>query len=150
MDHFYYLKTMHLSTYYTLIESMAFFRNDSPGYLNLKYRLLESGGQWTRTIGSSKAIIRDASGKPKVAMTVMTPMEIETSISPYEQYLSLTSRELEVVELLYAGLSKKEIADKLFISSGTVITHVKNIYRKLGVNKISELSRLVEQFRIGE
>ena len=74
----------------------------------------------------------------------------EVSISRYEQYLSLTPRELEVVELLYAGLSKKEIAGKLFISSGTVITHVKNIYRKLGVNKISELSRLVEQFRVGE
>lgn len=149
MDHFYYLKTMHLSTYYTLIESMAFFRNDPPGYLNLKYKLLESAGQWTKTIGTSKAIIRNRQGKPKVAMTVMMPMETEASISPYEQYLSLTNRELQIVELLYAGLSKKEIAEKLFISSGTVITHVKNIYRKLGVNKISELSRLVEQFRVG-
>src|SRR5690606_19009080 len=32
IDHFYYLKTMHLSTYYTLIESMAFFRGDQPGF----------------------------------------------------------------------------------------------------------------------
>ncbi|MEC3880082.1 helix-turn-helix transcriptional regulator [Parapedobacter sp. 10938] len=149
MDHFYYLKTMHLSTYYTLIESMAFFRNDPPGYLNLKYKLLASTGQWKKTIGTSKAIIRNGRGSSKVAMTVMKPMEIEVSISPYEQYLSLTSRELEIVGLLYDGLSKKEIAGKLFISPDTVITHVKNIYRKLGVNKISELSRLVEQFRVG-
>ena len=148
MDHYYYLKTMHLSTYYTLIESMAFFRNDHPGYLNLKYKLLESAGQWKKTIGSSKAIIRDGRGNPKVAMTVMMPMESEVSASQYEQYLSLTARELDVVELLYTGLSKKEIAGKLFISSDTVITHVKNIYRKLGVNKISELSRLIEQFRV--
>ncbi len=150
LDHFYYLKTLHHSTYYTLIESMAFFRNDRPGYLNLKYKLLESAGQWTKTIGTSKVIIRNERGSPKVAMTVMTAMEIEVSISQHEQYLSLTAREREVVELLYAGLSKKEIAGKLFISSDTVITHVKNIYRKLGVNKISELSRLVEQFHVGE
>lgn len=150
MDHFYYLKTMHLSTYYTLIESMSFFRNDRPGYLNLKYKLLESGGQWRKTIGTSKAIIRDARGNPKVAMTVMIPGESDLPASQYEQYLSLTAREVEIVELLYAGLSKKEIAGKLFISLGTVITHVKNIYRKLGINKISELTRLVEQFNVGQ
>lgn len=149
MDHFYYLKTVHHSTYYTLIESMFFFRNDHPGYLNLKYKLLEAAGQWKRTAGTSKVIIRNGRGKPKVAMTVMMPMEVEESVSRYEHYLSLTARELEIVELLYAGLSKKEIAGKLFISLGTVSTHVKNIYRKLGVNKISELLRLVEQFRIG-
>src|SRR5690606_20970587 len=141
--------TMHLSTYYTLIESMSFFRNDRPGYLNLKYKLLEAGGQWRKTIGTSKAIIRDARGNPKVAMTVMIPGESDLPASQYEQYLSLTAREVEIVELLYAGLSKKEIAGKLFISLGTVSTHVKNIYRKLGVNKISELLRMVEQFRIG-
>ncbi|WP_262247433.1 response regulator transcription factor [Parapedobacter soli] len=150
MDHFYYLKTMHLSTYYTLIESMVFFRNNNPGYLNLKYKLLESAGQWRKTIGTSKAIIHNGRGNPKVAMTVMVPLEIDESVSKYEQYLSLTTRELEIVELLYAGLSKKEIAAKLFISLGTVLTHVKNIYRKLGINKISELSRVVEQFSIGE
>lgn len=145
MDHFYYLKTMHLSTYYTLIESVAFFRNDAPDYLNLKYKLLESAGRWAKTIGSTKTIIRKGQ-KPKVAMTVMVERETDASVSPYEQYLSLTARELEIVELLYTGLSKKEIAGQLFISLGTVSTHVKNIYRKLGVNKISELSRLVEQF----
>lgn len=148
MDHFYYLKTMHISTYYTLIESMSFFRNDRPGYLNLRYKLLASSGQWRKTIGTSKAIIRDARGNPKVAMTVMVPSKSDVSPSQYEQYLSLTAREVEIVELLYAGLSKKEIAGKLFISLGTVITHVKNIYRKLGINKISELSRLVEQFNV--
>ena len=85
MDHFYYLKTMYLSTYYTLIELMSFFRNDSPGYLNLRYRLLESGGQWRKTIGATKTIIRDARGNPKVAMTVMIPRESDVSASQYEQ-----------------------------------------------------------------
>jgi len=146
IDHFYYLKTMHLSTYYTLIESMAFFRNDRSGYLNLKYKLLNAQRTWKHTIGASKAIIRDRSQKPKIAMTVMDIARQETDPSQYEQYLLLTAREREIVDLLCSGLSKKEIAHKLFISHGTVATHVKNIYRKLGVNKFAELSMLVDQF----
>src|SRR5690606_7018325 len=59
LDHFYYLKTMHISTYYTLIESMAFFRNDQPGYLNLTYKLLNASKSWETTIGASRALIRD-------------------------------------------------------------------------------------------
>src|SRR5690606_41643904 len=42
MDHFYYLKTMHLSTYYKLIESVAFFRSKQPESLLLEYKLLDA------------------------------------------------------------------------------------------------------------
>lgn len=46
----------------------------------------------------------------------------------------LTQRELDVLELLMAGKSNKEIASALFISEGTVKTHVNNILGKLGAN----------------
>ena len=46
----------------------------------------------------------------------------------------LSERELEVLQLVAAGLSNREIADKLFISVGTVKTHTHNIYGKLGVS----------------
>jgi len=46
----------------------------------------------------------------------------------------LTPRELEVLELLAAGLSNREVADKLVISSQTVKKHTGNIYAKLGVH----------------
>lgn len=46
----------------------------------------------------------------------------------------LTSRELEVLELLAEGLSNQEVADRLFVSVGTVKRHTHNIYGKLDVN----------------
>lgn len=47
---------------------------------------------------------------------------------------SLSKREVEILELLTAGNSSQAISEKLFISTYTVQTHVKNIYQKLHVN----------------
>jgi LuxR family maltose regulon positive regulatory protein len=44
---------------------------------------------------------------------------------------SLSERELEVLQLIEAGKSNRRIAQELFVSLGTVKTHIKNIYRKL-------------------
>jgi LuxR family transcriptional regulator, maltose regulon positive regulatory protein len=46
----------------------------------------------------------------------------------------LTEREIEVLTLIAQGLSNPEIAEKLVLSVGTVKTHVKHIYGKLGVD----------------
>jgi two-component system, NarL family, response regulator LiaR len=43
----------------------------------------------------------------------------------------LTTRELEVLELIVSGCSNAQIADKLYITVGTVKTHVRNILGKL-------------------
>lgn len=50
----------------------------------------------------------------------------------------LSPRERSVLEFIAAGLSTKEIAHRLSISDGTVKTHRKNIYRKLGVSSRSK------------
>ncbi len=50
----------------------------------------------------------------------------------------LTSRETEILSQLCQGKSYKMIAAVLFISTGTVHSHIKNIYRKLEVNSKSE------------
>lgn len=46
----------------------------------------------------------------------------------------LSERELEVLRLVAAGLSNREIARKLFISPGTAKTHIHNLCGKLGVS----------------
>ncbi len=50
----------------------------------------------------------------------------------------LTRRETEILSHLCQGKSYKMIADALFISQGTVHSHIKNIYSKLKVNSKSE------------
>ena len=51
---------------------------------------------------------------------------------------SLTTRELEVLELVSKGLKDKEIADQLFVSLSTIKTHTRNIYKKLKVRNRTE------------
>jgi DNA-binding NarL/FixJ family response regulator len=56
-----------------------------------------------------------------------------------EEQGQLTNSELEIVRLISEGLTTKEIAARKYISYHTVITHRKNIFRKLGVSSVSEL-----------
>ena len=49
----------------------------------------------------------------------------------------LSERELAVARLLRGDLTQREIADELYIAPSTVKTHIKSIYRKLGVSKRS-------------
>ncbi|GAB4332609.1 MAG: hypothetical protein Kow00127_24370 [Bacteroidales bacterium] len=52
----------------------------------------------------------------------------------------LSAREQDVLKLLVLGHSAKEIADQLFISVHTVVTHRKNISEKLGIRSLSGLT----------
>lgn len=52
----------------------------------------------------------------------------------------LSDRETDVLKLLVEGNANKEIADKLNISTHTVITHRKNISQKTGIKSVSGLT----------
>jgi DNA-binding NarL/FixJ family response regulator len=45
-----------------------------------------------------------------------------------------------VVELVMEGLTNPQIAERLFVSAQTVKTHMKNVFRKLGVSSRAELA----------
>lgn len=57
--------------------------------------------------------------------------------------MNLTKRETEIADLMSWGCSVSEAADRLEISTSTVSNTLRNIYRKLGFNKVSELCAYV-------
>ncbi|MES2456830.1 MAG: helix-turn-helix transcriptional regulator [Bacteroidota bacterium] len=74
----------------------------------------------------------------------------ETPQEPTDQFLenchkhALTARETEVVLLLSRGMTYKEIAEMLHISTSTVDSHAQNSYKKAGVNnKIALLHKFL-------
>ncbi len=58
---------------------------------------------------------------------------------------SLTERELQIAKLVVDRRTNPEIASELFLSVKTVETHLRNIFRKLGVASRVELARTVER-----
>ena len=61
---------------------------------------------------------------------------------------SLSKREIEVISLVKIGCSSEEIAQKLFLSFETVRSHRKNIYLKLGINKLSDLIQFANEHNL--
>ena len=58
----------------------------------------------------------------------------------------LTSREAEILEYLVRGRSLPYVANELFVTTGTIKTHVRHIYAKTNVNSRQELLDAVEHF----
>jgi predicted ATPase/DNA-binding CsgD family transcriptional regulator len=61
---------------------------------------------------------------------------------PVTGWASLTPTELDVVRLVVDGLSNPEVGSRLFMSRGTVKTHLSRVYAKLGVANRTELATL--------
>ena len=57
-----------------------------------------------------------------------------------DEQQSLSSREKEIVVCVVKGMTNREIADHLFLSTHTVITHRRNIARKLQIHSASGLT----------
>src|SRR4029453_17679021 len=60
---------------------------------------------------------------------------------------ALTRREAEVLQLIGAGLSNPEIADRLYITRKTVETHVGNLLAKVGLRNRAEAAAFVTRSR---
>jgi NarL family two-component system response regulator LiaR len=79
--------------------------------------------------------------KPKIETLII---EKEIKLQTADQFilnqealtvLNLSKRELEVLELLAAGLSNQEIADRLFVSLNTIKTHTSKLFEKMEVKR---------------
>jgi DNA-binding NarL/FixJ family response regulator len=62
--------------------------------------------------------------------------------------LDLTPREAEVLVLVAAGRTNRQIGDELFVSDKTASVHVSNILRKLGVNSRVDAAAVAQRLGI--
>ncbi|MEH7381506.1 EAL domain-containing protein [Bacillus sp. JJ1533] len=83
---------------------------------------------------------------------IQNPKMISSAIHITKETFSITTREMDVFELLLSGLTNKEISEKLFISEHTVKNHITKIFQKLNVTDRVQAIALVYQtcFEIGE
>jgi DNA-binding CsgD family transcriptional regulator len=71
-----------------------------------------------------------------VEKPVIIPQAADFSVNTREvDRLGLSSRELEVLQLMAEGLSNQEIAGRLFVSLNTVKTHASRLFEKLDVKR---------------
>jgi two-component system, NarL family, response regulator LiaR len=62
--------------------------------------------------------------------------------------LGITPRELEILGLIAAGLSNREIAGRLFVSENTVKTHASRVFDKLGARRRTQAVQLGKEARL--
>lgn len=100
-----------------------------PSLLLQCLRKVHAGGQWLekKSVGHFlETVLRREAGARQLATV-------------------LTSREIEIVRLVAGGLSNHKIAEKLFVSEGTIKVHLHHIYHKLQVDNRVELTLLAQQ-----
>ena len=110
------------------------FAEESPrlGDLLLELPSLKGQGSWYRNL---RAILENRSTpapNPSRARIVRTESSGQSLTEP------LSQREMEVLELIHAGLSNKDIAVRMGVAPTTVKAHIRNLYGKLGVGRRTE------------
>ena len=83
---------------------------------------------------------------------VIVEREVLVSAQPFvlnEQRLrelTITPRELEILDLIAQGLSNREIAEKLFVSENTVKTHSSRLFDKLSAKRRTQAVQIGKEF----
>lgn len=112
--------------------SESFFRRVS-GEDNISVVLKENGEE------EIVASLRNAvEGERYICRQIANLLAVHEAVDPEG---TLTHSEIEILKLIARGKSVKEIAAERFSSTHTIITHKKNIFRKLGVNNVYEATK---------
>jgi DNA-binding NarL/FixJ family response regulator len=105
----------------------------APRLLGECIRKVYGGGQWMERTAAGAALERLT--RREAAQKELTGI--------------LTGRELEITCIVAGGLSNKDIASRLFISEGTVKTHLHRIYEKLAIHGRLELGLFARDKGLG-
>ncbi|GGW37069.1 response regulator transcription factor [Arenibacter certesii] len=90
--------------------------------------------------------IYDVSVKEQVEECFQVPQSLNDISFPNNNCLQISGREQEVLEHIANGFSSKEIADMLFISNHTVVSHRKNLIEKFQVKNTAHLIKKAAAF----
>ncbi|WP_433164001.1 helix-turn-helix transcriptional regulator [Kribbella sp. CA-247076] len=138
-----------------VLEQHALLAADPDRTLDLHHEALRIRAEHDLTLGTLSSLEAIASllaerGAVEQAEVIRTS-SLETAVEyasrargprrrPGTGWASLTRTERSVVDLAVQGLSNPEIAARLFISRGTVKTHLAHVYSKLGITNRTELA----------
>lgn len=156
----YFLKTLGLDHLVEEVDNMKLLETKcGEAYLIMDHKMMtKPKGHFFRNVLScfdgQILVIGSTTMSPEFHKHIILPKDNEYEIlSKLELFLSdllkenqtetntvLSAREIDILKEVALGYSNKEIADRLFISINTVITHRKNITDKLGIKTISGLT----------
>jgi DNA-binding CsgD family transcriptional regulator len=115
----------------------------NPGLLENTILIQEARGEG----GGAETAMHDAhtyihlhENKESIIRKVHDLLDRGDSAESVSLSMKLSPRETTILRMVSLGLTNREIAEKLFLSAHTVITHRKNISSKLGIKSVSGLT----------
>lgn len=127
-EKFPYIKVLMLTTFNDSELIFEALEQGASGYL-LKDMETDAIAQAILTVHSGGVVLPQDITAQIIEELKKTKVAVECN--PPEQLKQLTEREVDVLRAIGLGLNNKEIAEKLFITEGTVKNHVSNLISKL-------------------
>lgn len=155
-----HIQLVEIATAESLFESLRMHKPDIlivnpslPGYFTLPHLKEETGCRQIKCIAllyaaadgmllrayDEQISIYDSADELKHKLERLNADEMPAEAESDEQQ-TLSTREKEIVVCVVKGMTNREIADRLFLSAHTVITHRRNIARKLQIHSASGLT----------
>jgi DNA-binding NarL/FixJ family response regulator len=127
---------------YPKTEVIIFSKNDDSDSVMKAFYAGATGylSKATSFVKIKEAIVDTCEGRSAISPTAAR--RLVEHFSPKKSTAALTPKESQLVQCLADGLSYKLAADQLGVSVNTVLFHIRNLYKKLGVNSKIEVVSL--------
>jgi len=121
----------------------------SNGSRRTAHEALRSAHDLARDLGAAalRREVEELANRSRLEINGESTQESVAVVNPAQRF-GLTPREREVLELLAAGHTNRQIAEQLFISEKTVSVHVSNILRKLSATSRTEAAGLAHRLNL--
>jgi DNA-binding NarL/FixJ family response regulator len=98
------------------------------------------------TITRTREVVREIAVHVEVPVPMPAPAFVRDDAK--RSSLGITDRELEVLELIAAGLSTREMAQRIHVSENTIKTHASRVFAKLGARRRTQAVQLGKEHRL--